>query len=83
MSRSRKKAIVKDIGHRKREYWRVHRRVNRQLMRTNISDSEFELKSPKELINDYDYCDWIFNAEYGSWNNTSRQNEYRNKWRRK
>lgn len=31
MSRSTKKAIYKDKGHRKEDYWRVHRRVNKQI----------------------------------------------------
>lgn len=33
MSRSRKKAIVKDKGSMKEVYWRVHRRVNKQIVR--------------------------------------------------
>lgn len=32
MSRSTRKAIYKDVGHRKREYWRVHRRINKQIV---------------------------------------------------
>lgn len=33
MSRSRKKAIVKDKGPMKEVYWRVHRRANKQIVR--------------------------------------------------
>lgn len=33
MSRSRRKAIYKDKGRRKKEYWKIHRRVNKQIVR--------------------------------------------------
>lgn len=120
MSRSRKKAIVKDKGHRKEDYWRVHRRINKQIVKffyksatnrlSNYSnwDDYFEfrrkfeeqgyseeeasmmayeevednedfpicsnfhqdwaeepnIKYPKELVNDYDYSDYIWDMEY-------------------
>lgn len=33
MSRSTKKAIVKDVGHMKDVYWKIHRRVNKQIVK--------------------------------------------------
>ena len=108
MSRSRKKAIYKDRGHRKEDYWRAYRRVTKpvikkffiykrnlydwfyedvlypeyidELIESGYSEEdaykiasikssydyymEPELKSPKELINDYDYSDYIRDYEY-------------------
>lgn len=43
MSRSRKKAIYKDKGHRKKDYWRVHRRVNNQILKRNLRSSYKEI----------------------------------------
>lgn len=115
MSRSTRKAIYKDKGHRKNDYWKVHRRVNKanfkyaitsqftekftyqsdwddsykdideddeigwiiyswnnkecydfymsNLKVNDIKDLEIEFKNPKELINDYDYCDYIIDEE--------------------
>ena len=120
MSRSRKKAIYKDRGHRKEDYWRAYRRTNNQIVRffyksathrTSCYDSwddyleymrkfkeqgyseeeasmmtymevednedfpicsnfhqdwaeEPNVKSPKEVINDYDYSDFRVDYEY-------------------
>lgn len=150
MSRSRKKAIIKDVGHRKEDYWRVHRRVNdsnlkhwiessRRLSAHNFVIDEFkefdylknkyildghgelkaeydawedlefdlsfstsasnlfrywweepEFKRPKELVNDYDYKDWVLDYEYGwgysfymSQDNYTGNNDWKEKFRRK
>lgn len=120
MSRSRKKAIYKDKGHRKEDYWRIHRRVNKQIVKffyksathrlstysnwddyfefswkfeeqgyseeeasmmayEEIEDNEdFPIcsnfhqdwgeepntRTPKELINDYDYSDYRIDYEF-------------------
>ena len=48
MSRSRRKAIVKDVGHLKRVYWRIYRRVNSQIVKN------YSLKEWVEPIY-YDY----------------------------
>ena len=54
MSRSRKKAIYKDKGHRKEDYWRVHRRVNKQITKHFID-------SAREFVNcRYDEWDEFF-----------------------
>lgn len=39
MSRSKKVAIIKDKGHRKEHYWKVHRRVNRQITKYFIDSA--------------------------------------------
>ena len=68
MSRSRKKAIVKDKTDHK-WYNRIFRRTNKQRIKSNK-----EPKLMKELINDWDVCDWIYDAEH---------EEYKNKFKRK
>ena len=66
MGKSRKKAIVKDIGHMKNIYWQVHRRTNKQILKNavEIGSDEIPFKQPKELINDYDYVDVIWDFEH-------------------
>lgn len=58
MSRSKKKPIVKDKSRNTKAstYYRRIRRVVKQKVKMNaeiIPDS-------KEIVNDYDYCDWVF-----------------------
>ena len=84
MGKSKKKAIVKDVGHMKDIYWQVHRRTNKQILKNavEIGSDEIPFKQPKELINDYDYMDWFFNMEYAineSPNGKSNQIKYRRK----
>lgn len=108
MSRSRKKAIIKDRGGRKNDYWRTYRRVTKsaikkffnyekevydwlyeemlfseyvdELLDRGLSEEEAyiiantkvsydyflepELKSPKEVINDWDYSDYTIKTEF-------------------
>ena len=84
MGKSKKKAIVKDIGHRKNDYWQVHRRTNKQILKNavEIGAEEIEFLQPKELIDDYDYVDiiWDFeNIDNESPNGKSNQIKYRRK----
>ena len=84
MGKSKKKAIVKDIGHRKNDYWQVHRRTNKQILKNavEIGAEEIEFLQPKELINDYDYSDWTFdfeNIDNESPNGIANQIKYRRK----
>ena len=84
MGKSRKKAIVKDVGHRKNDYWQVHRRTNKQILKNAVENGEEEIpfKQPKELINDYDYVDiiWDFeNIDNESPNGIANQIKYRRK----
>jgi len=61
MSRSRRKPYVKDNGLRTHEYWSIIRREWRQQLKQNYYKDDFDLRKPKEIVNDYDYCDyWWF-----------------------
>ena len=84
MGKSRKKAIVKDVGHMKDIYWQIHRRTNKQILKNavEIGAEEIEFLQPKELIDDYDYVDviWDFeNISYESPNDIQNQIKYRRK----
>ena len=84
MGKSKKKAIVKDVGHMKDIYWQVHRRTNKQILKNavEIGAEEIEFLQPKELIDDYDYVDiiWDFeNIDNESPNGIANQIKYRRK----
>lgn len=69
MSRSRKKPIVKDkTGHT--WYNRVIRRRQRQQVKgiSSLTDVlEYTISQPKELVNDYDVCDYRFDYTDKRW----------------
>ena len=84
MGKSRKKAIVKDVGHMKDIYWQIHRRTNKQILKNavEIGNDEILFKQAKELINDYDYSDYTIDMEYTpqlSEYNKANQIKYRRK----
>ena len=96
MGKSRKKAIVKDVGHMKDVYrssrktpmplgsWVVYRRTNKQILKNAVENGaeEIEFLQPKELVNDYDYVDiiWDFeNISNKSPNGIKNQIKYRRK----
>jgi len=96
MGKSRKKAIVKDVGHMKDVYrssrktpmplssWVVYRRTNKQILKNAVENGaeEIEFLQPKELVNDYDYVDiiWDFeNINNKSPNGIKNQIKYRRK----
>jgi hypothetical protein len=59
MSRSKRKPYVKDKGMSTQEYWGSIRRIwKQQINSINFWDEDFNFKHPKEIHNDYDYCDW-------------------------
>jgi len=58
MSRSKRKPYVKDKGLTTREYWKPIRHNWKQHLKQNYLDPDLVFKSPKSIINDYDYCDW-------------------------
>lgn len=64
MSRSRKIPIIKDRPRNSKKstgYWRVVRRVINGKVR-NIDEENADdniIPIPKEIVNDYDYCDYI------------------------
>ncbi len=59
MSRSYKKAIYKDVGHRKKGYWRTIRRVQKQAIKQGK-----DIPNPKTIINDHDYSDYTIDYEH-------------------
>ena len=84
MGKSRKKAIVKDVGHMKDVHWQVHRRTNKQILKNAVENGaeEIEFLQPKELVNDYDYVDIIWDFEHinnESPNGIKNQIKYRRK----
>ena len=84
MGKSKKKAIVKDVGHMKDIYWQIHRRINKQILKNAVENGaeEIEFLQPKELVNDYDYVDliWDFeNIDNESPNGIANQIKYRRK----
>lgn len=65
MSRSRKKAIVKDK--RLKQYSKIIRRSQNQIIKDSIKLEDLfllEIPNPKTIINDYDYSDYRFDCEY-------------------
>lgn len=61
MSRSYKQPIEKDNKYRK--YWKTVRNVQKQdlIKATSMVDiEEIEIKAAKVIVNDYDYCDYVF-----------------------
>lgn len=75
MSRSIKKPIIKDKPRnhkRTSEYWRKVRRSTGNKLRTYLVDIDGEnlqdidepfLPQPREIVNDYDYCDWVWHLD--------------------
>lgn len=75
MSRSTKKPIIKDKPRnhkRTSEYWRKVRRSTGNKLRTHLVGIDSEdlqdidepfLPQPREIVNDYDYCDWIWHLD--------------------
>ena len=55
MSRSRKKAIYKDRGHRKEDYWRTYRRVTKPVIK--------KFFNYKGMLYDWFYEDMLY-SEY-------------------
>ena len=65
-------------------YWQIHRRTNKQILKNavEIGAEEIEFLQPKELVNDYDYVDliWDFeNIDNESPNGIANQIKYRRK----
>jgi hypothetical protein len=86
MSRSYKKAIVKDKG-LKNVYWRkVRRKINEVVKKFLTSNSEdILLPLPREIMNDYDYSDYTIDYHHNKtpsyfWYNGKKQTEEHNKW---
>lgn len=95
MSRSRKKAIIKDKPRNKKRtsiYWRRVRSVIKNKIRSCRDFENLEIPNSKSIVNDYDYCDYVIDYEYDRrpgyfWNNDLESDEDMirrwNKYRRK
>lgn len=59
MSKSYRQPIYKDRGKEHFIYWKKIRREWKQKLH-----SRKPLRNPKEIINDYDYCDYIFDWRF-------------------
>lgn len=66
MSRSKRKPYVKDHNMSTKEYWSSIRREWKQKLNQNYYKDDFYLRNPKEIVGDYDYCDFLFIPEYMS-----------------
>ena len=67
MSRSRKKAIIKDKPRNYKAsafYWRRIRSRLKNILKSCKNFENLELPNPKTLISDYDYCDYSIDYEY-------------------
>lgn len=68
MSRSYKKAIIKDGGARRRGYNSTKKSkdsYSRSKINQEVREGKFEnLSLTKELVNDYDFCDYKYKIEY-------------------
>lgn len=63
MSRSKRKPYIKDKGISTQEYWGSIRRIwKQQINSIYFWDEDFNFKLPKEIHNDYNYCDWVMNC---------------------
>lgn len=65
MSRSRKKAIYKDKGIR--PYWRfVRSSINNSVrgILHLIDKEDYNIPNAREIIDDWEYCDYRFDCEY-------------------
>lgn len=85
MSRSYKKAILKDKG-MKKTYWRTVRRVINQAVKNSLTNPDIIIPIPKQIINDYDYCDYIIDYEFDrnfSYGKNYNEDFWKNKFKRK
>lgn len=80
MSRSTKKPIAKDRPRSYNNtaiYWRTVRRVTNAKIRYYQEDiDEVILPRPEEIVNDYDYCDWIWDARFLSDDSSENQKKW-------
>jgi len=87
MSRSRKVPILKDRprGNKKSSvYWRTVRRVINERVRFYYESlDDEELPQPEEIINDYDYCDYIWDGRFPSVNDTDTHKDWAKRLGRK
>lgn len=61
MSKSRRKAIIKDSPRnykKSSKYWRIVRRVQKMDL-----NNEKDVRNPKSIVNDYDFCYYKYDFE--------------------
>ena len=90
MSRSRRKAIIKDRPRNIKKssfYWRQVRSSQNNVIRSCRDFDELEIPNAKTIVDDYDYCDYKFDYEFDSYLgvNTTREKieKQKEKYRRK
>lgn len=91
MSRSKRKPYYKDRGMYTHDYWSKIRHEWKQKTNENYYKDDFDLRHPRSIINDYDYCDywWIIEVDPRNkrglfWSNNLGWNEDDvKKWSRK
>lgn len=87
MSRSKKLPIFKDSSRstkKSAEYWRTVRRVIKDKVRFYQETIDDEtLPAPEEIVNDYDYCDYIWDSRFVSENSTETQKDWARRLSRK
>jgi len=64
MSRSKRKPYYKDCGMTTHEYWSPIRREWKQKLNQNYYQDDFELRNPRVIQDDYDYCDFIIGPDW-------------------
>lgn len=85
MSRSRRQPVIKDRPRNEKKstsYWRTVRRVIKNSVRLLKYEPESEetIPKPKEIVNDYDYCDYVIDYRL---DDPKDKNSYRSKVERK
>lgn len=87
MSRSRKKPIYKDrlrSNKKSSVYWRTVRRVINERVRYHNERVDNEtLPEPQEIVNDYDYCDWIYDHRFVKTDDPEKDKEWSERLSRK
>lgn len=84
MSRSKRKAIIKDRPRNKKKSTLYWRRVRRAFKQAVVAGED--PPNPKEIVNDYDYCDYVFDLEHdggSSWHHREEDKMDKEKYRRK
>jgi hypothetical protein len=65
MSRSKRIPLIKDKSRNYKRtsfYWRRIRRTTKTKLKTDTNYDDLILPLPREIVNDYDYCGYIFHV---------------------
>lgn len=84
MSKSKKLPIYKDRGIAQHSTFRrkIKRRIRQKVkeLLTLLDIESYELPSPKVLVNDYDWCDYVFDFRFKSQSRYIRDTEEYDKY---